>query len=406
MKTKRLKQLFNCRKQHFACTVLVAIITWAFGWSLYGIEQLTDWSIMSDIIAGVEQNFYMKFFYDKVNSNLDAPGADERIVIVNIHGCTDNEIADGLLKISRKNPSVVGIDKLFFFHNYTDGDSLLASIDSLGDKLVSPMFLSKISDCSDANESDTIYASYHDIIQVKNVGSVHLRNYYEPLDSLDDFGCIMFDYMVARKSGFLSPEVKRNLENVYINYRDKTFNEIRYKDIEYENLKNKIVLIGDLDSETEDSHVLPFKINNDNSLCGLRLLAYSINSMIAPWDDDNDEDSAVNRAYCNAQDGESIFISFLAILLFSIFYHLLYEAIKRLSRVKIKSFLHNSSIFILYLITPFVLLTIEVLTIIFCFKYTKSCFIIPNLLGLMFSYFCVSIVYGYLIYYYENHENK
>lgn len=405
MKTKKLKQLFSCQKRHFACTILVAIISWAFGWSLYGIKQLTDWSIMSDIVAGVEQNFYMKFFYDQVNSNFDAPDADKRIVIVNIHGCTDDEIAEGLLKISRKNPSVVGIDKLFYSHNYTEGDLLLASIDSLGDKLVSPMFLSRISDSSDANESDTIYASYHDKIQVRNIGSVHLRDYYNPLDSLDDYGCVMFDYLVARESGFLSPDVKKYLKNVYINYRDKTFNEIRYKDIEYEDLNNKIVLVGDLDSETEDSHVLPFKINNDNSLCGLRLLAYSINSMIAPWND-NDEGLAVNRAYCNAQSGETFFISFLAILLFSIFYHLLYEFIKWLSKVKNKSFLQNSSIFILYLITPFVLLAIEVFTIILCYKYTDTYFIIPNLLGLMFSYFCVSIVYGYFIYYYENYENK
>lgn len=384
--------------------VVVAIVSWLFGWSLYGIEEITGWELMSDIIAGVEQNFYLKFFYDNINSSSDDtyPLADERIVIVNINGCSDNQIAGILIEIARKKPAVVGVDKLFSSHSYTGNDSLLAAIDSLGDKLVSPMFLSRVNEDGLINDNNKVYASYCSKKKIKDIGLVHLRDYYEPLDSLDLSGELMFDYVIARKSGYLSPDVKKQLKRTYINYRNKAFEESPYSKIKDLEIEQRIVLVGDLDSETEDSHVLPFKVlNHDNILSGLRLIAYSINSMITPWDNSN-KDNSVSRAYCSAQSGVTSFISFLAILFFTVIYHLLYEVINKMSSIKEKNLLHHSAITFVYFLTPFLLLFIELCTVKLCFSYTETSFVIPNLLGLMFSYFCVSVVYGYSIYYYEN----
>ena len=364
---------------------------------------------MSDIIAGVDQNFYMKFFYDIVNSTSDIPDVEDgEIVIINIQEMSDNEIANVLLQIKEKNPAVVGIDKLFSDHEYVENDSLLMAIRSLAPKVVAPLYLKRRILDKSIGKTDIDSASFckGENNNLSNMGSVHLRDYYAPLDSMDiylwqeqsgklyrDTLGLMFDYLVARESGLLQHTVRKNMRSMFINYRNKRFLESSPRYLNDLDLEGKVVLVGNPQGLTEDYHDLPFKVNDDTRLSGLNILAFSISSMITPFGNDTNN-RQLTQAYSKASFPINAIFSFIYVLIYSALYSILFKLQDKVRDTIKGKYKKTVCAIMTGLFTTALLLLSELGMLYLCFIFTKHLCIVPNLLGLIFSIVCVNIVFS------------
>ena len=244
-------------------------------------------------LIGVNENFYLKYYYDIVNFD----GVEGRVnaipdslVIFNLQKYRNRQdIAQILDKVYSYNPSVIGLD-VFFTDNPDIQDSvnqdLISVLRKVQDKLLVPCNY-----CSDSQ--GVVYTKYpffhnqdgldgityvsplaHDFYGYYDIDDSSINNRNQDSPVLPRMG-----YEVARRSGMSLRKYNRDF---YINYSKKSLPQVILEDsteIRQSTIEGQIVLIGDM-SEIKDMTRLPFRFGDKEEISGIEDIAYSVMSLL------------------------------------------------------------------------------------------------------------------------------
>ena len=343
---------------------------------------------------GVNENFYLKYYYDFINStpvrNTTFPNSLTIVDVSKYHNRKD--VARIIDLVYENNPLVIGVD--IFFRDNPDiredvNDELLDVIYKTKDKTVFVLNLTTTDKggayinypfWEDGNNSYGItYASpaglgfYDKYSRFDNTRYINLDNTQVP----------RFSYEVVRKSG---KAVRNYKSDFYVNYSrkdliaktiDDTIQIIPYT------IENKIVIIGDL-SDQQDMSVLPFRFGDKirNEISGIENNAYSILSLI-----EDNRSNITKRKYYGFQEFNILFSILLSILLAS-FFSMITVKISDIKKQYEKS---KSKSIIITLLQPLLLIIIEFLVVLMFYAITFFSNKIPDLFLSMISIALVGI---------------
>lgn len=343
---------------------------------------------------GVNENFYLKYYYDFINStpvrNTTFPNSLTIVDVSKYHNRKD--VARIIDLVYENNPLVIGVD--IFFRDNPDiredvNDELLDVIYKTKDKTVFVLNLTTTDKggayinypfWEDGNNSYGItYASpaglgfYDKYSRFDNTRYINLDNTQVP----------RFSYEVVRKSG---KAVRNYKSDFYVNYSrkdliaktiDDTIQIIPYT------IENKIVIIGDL-SDQQDMSVLPFRFGDKirNEISGIENNAYSILSLI-----EDNRSNITKRKYYGFQEFNILFSILLSILMAS-FFSMITVKISDIKKQYEKS---KSKSIIITLLQPLLLIIIEFLVVLMFYAITFFSNKIPDLFLSMISIALVGI---------------
>lgn len=343
---------------------------------------------------GVNENFYLKYYYDFINStpvrNTTFPNSLTIVDVSKYHNRKD--VARIIDLVYENNPLVIGVD--IFFRDNPDikedvNDELLDVIYKTKDKTVFVLNLTTTDKggayinypfWEDGNNSYGItYASpaglgfYDKYSRFDNTRYINLDNTQVP----------RFSYEVVRKSG---KAVRNYKSDFYVNYSrkdliaktiDDTIQIIPYT------IENKIVIIGDL-SDQQDMSVLPFRFGDKirNEISGIENNAYSILSLI-----EDNRSNITKRKYYGFQEFNILFSILISILLAS-FFSMITVKISDIKKQYEKS---KSKSIIITLLQPLLLIIIEFLVVLMFYAITFFSNKIPDLFLSMISIALVGI---------------
>lgn len=336
-----------------------------------------DNAAMFEFINPIEEDWYMKAYFDYVNKHSsDSIGYSEiAILSVEDSAFTRKNIAgvlQMLRKVEPKPPAVVGID-IPFTDSYSDkeSDSLLSSaLQSLVDDSIKVV-------CAVTQDKDSMinYPFFYSQLNGVNFGltthdNLDLLSYDSYLNGVPRFATKIAEVTIDKNLG--------NINNIIINFRNKkiiegnpivsNFSEIN--DISsMTDLAGKIVLIGNENDQT-DQKFLPFITTENNQISGIRLIAYEICTLIA-------ESKGYNKQLYCPYESIPIWLFVLLLIVFSIlcFMALFFEG-------------RMQSQLLATILDPILLIVFEIILFFACRLITGELMYIPN-----FAYLFCFIVF-------------
>lgn len=351
-------------------------------------------------LVGVDENFYLKYYYDFLNSGEDpemhTDVVVDKLTIIDIHNYRSrHEIARILDTVYKLNPCVIGLDVYFPDNpdiNDTVNTELIQVLKRVQDKTVV---------ATNYNDNNVIYPFFSgskdlDKLSYASPLSIGYFEHYQPDDSslkgVDSLSQRM-SFKIAKLSNLpLQKYVGEDnvARDFYVNYCKKNLLYVitDISNISPGDIRNKIVLIGDM-GDIKDMSRLPFRFGNQTAISGIEDIAYSILSLIR---DDTKALGLVNnldrrmrfRGFADWPCWGNILVSLILAFYFS-------RVIRWYSN-KTKTTLENSRIkaFLLALFRPLWFVLIEFLVVVLFYSITYFSNTIPDLFLSLVAVACVS----------------
>lgn len=228
-------------------------------------------------------DFQVSDFYNIVADGREVRTLDSSIVLVNIDGCSRDQIADAVEQTDFCGPRAIGLD-VFFDYPGSD-DSRLVSVMSECGNLVLPLNVLY----NDAGKAEGISGSffYDSLPDGRLYGAVNLAGndarsvirQFRPFFTVDRDTIFNFVVQLAFKAdpeaaGYLLDRGK-SLENIY--YPSREFEIINAEDIlqSRDILRDKTVLIGTL-NDFSDEHMTP----TESAMPGVLIQAHTLATIL------------------------------------------------------------------------------------------------------------------------------
>lgn len=348
-------------------------------------------------LFGINENFYLKYYYDIVNGK-DADGrvftVPDSLTIINLQNYRNRyDIARILEKVYDYNPRVIGLDVFFNSNPDIQEDVNLELINVLRkvqDKIVIPCNYST----DEKGVISTVYPFFYneegleELVYASPV-SHDFYGYYKYDDSSiknkDTLSPVLprMSYAIAQTAGKTLQDYSRNF---YINYSKKDLSQIIQNDtsdIRPSVIQDRVVLIGDM-SEIKDMTRLPFRFGRKKEISGIEDIAYSFICLTENKRFTAGENMRF-RGFTDWPIGVNVILSFILAFVFS-FFHRRY---KRGIVISLRN--KKSNAFVLTLFQPLLFLLAEALTIVVCFFITFYTNALPDLFLSMITIGCVSV---------------
>ena len=368
------------------CRLLVATIAACISGFL--LVQCGGEKLVSHIV-GVEEDFYLKYYYAWHNSRIHAdsssgnPYSNKKIVIYDISNLeTRAEVANVLDFIYACDPKVIALDVLYRPNleiKDTLNEKLVETVKRIQNKLVAPL-------------RENLYPYFKNDKSVDSVVYARpVRHYY-------------YDYIPISDSLFSWATVYKYIGNksldfplkARVNYISKSFpcyNNMTDTTWLRRAMKDKVVIVGDLNTPS-DYMMTPFIIagvNEDNNrnaynndMPGTINIAYVLNSIISYIDQNNIDWTTVKKRYNNPLFDISLVVNLLISFFFCCLYLLLLNVLN-------KSKESLSAIRVRRLLGPVVLIVYETIVVFLCFILTLYAGRVPDLLLFMISVLFVEL---------------
>lgn len=267
-------------KKSFGCRVLTGgVLSFLIGLVIVGASKM----LLSGRLSG-EPYSYLRYYYDFVNyvhKGVSQMKSGGDIVIIDTHDEAFGSRAgfarlmDSLAVLS---PRAVGIDQIFPRTNEST-----AFEDSLLKRAVERFPHPLVTACRHYGR-DSLEHSFFTIDSKVDFGIVNGQSFYafSPSDTVKGRPVERLVVILAKKAGFYDSNVS------VVDYSNRSFLTLsKWEDVNEDNVKNKVILIGDIDN-AKDSVDLPFKIEGKYSASGVLLNAYQLHSLM-------DKDSSFRR---------------------------------------------------------------------------------------------------------------
>lgn len=365
-------------------TLLKYILSAAISVTLGALLLLLGRSIVGNII-GVSENFYLKYYYDILNTkNFDKWNytIPDSLTIINIQNYSNrHDLATILNKVYEMNPKVIGLD--CFFGNNPDvrdnaNSDLVSVIKKVQDKLVVPCYYSLDS----LGKVHTVYPFFHNMTGIENLTYAsplahEFYGYYTIDDSSIKNKC-QEDSILHRMSIEIARKSKMEMMdyngNFYVNYCKKDFAQIICSDtldIRPSMIQDYVVLIGDM-SDIKDMTKLPFRFGEKDALSGIEDIAYSLICILNQSTETLDARMRM-KGFTDCSPFFNYIISFILAIFFSVFQSF-YASFKKRQEKKGRCFV----VFALVL-QPLTFIVTEIIIVCISYIYTYFTNQLPDL---------------------------
>ena len=367
-----MKKGFISKYRFWAGVVILTAVSVILSCLLYSYAQkwLPSLGIDSD------NSLYVNYIYNRLNKDVNRfnsadPSDNQRdtIVIIQTDGIVGSDarknMANLISSICESEPKCLGIDIRFKY-----------SMDSISDALL-------IKSIYDNRNKIVVAQTVHQNEIVPSILSLDSVSYgMSRLSKVARYDtCLMhknenhpsFTYQIYKK---VKNERLSDIDfNVFkVNYTSRYFTVItaeQFLDSDEESRKedvgNKVVLMGDLESPL-DFHYVPFLIEGQNGLPGVRLHAYALNSLLNPQD---------------SYESMPLWLTIIFCVILSFFFSSIFLFLNNPVNFKIKNINKYKwlYLFIKPLITFFIA-NIIIFVVCYCFI-TKPFFVIPDIVLFM-----------------------
>lgn len=347
-------------------------------------------------LFGVDENFYLKYYYDIVNyGDVGNDAIPDSLKIIDIHHYRNrHDIARILDRVYECDPSVIGLD-VFFPKNSDIKDSvnheLIHILKKVQNKLVVPV---------NYNNGCVIYPFFSDDKDLCSISyaSPIANDFFKHYNS-DDISIVNSDSLSHQRMSSIITQLSkkpiqkhvRDNKKFYVNYCKKNLNAVIINDtsdISIPGIKNRIVLIGDL-TDIKDMATLPFHFGGNKEISGIEDIAYSIISLckneLQSFDIFHRVDSRMRlKSFTDWSVKESILVSVFLAFLFSLLHrkysHLIKQSFEE-NRIKTS---------LLILAQPLWFIILEFMIVVLFYTITYFTNTIPDLLMSLIAMACVS----------------
>lgn len=351
------------------------------------------WPLASRVIDFINQDWYMNTFFTHYNMVDEEPSYPNDIAIVNVADSFSSRknIAAVIESVAAQKPRLIFVDG-FFAENDSYDESQKETLQKTIADIKDSVDLVFVEYWNDKNELERSFFAKSLELQfgTSNFGGFgEFVPYYggEPRISL-------------KIAAILGVDTAKLPPHFITNYRTKEYNPLFVSDsLGLDTLSginhNDIVLIGQL-SSPYDVHTAPFFVKkNEYCISGIETIAYELSSILA-------YDKKAKSKY-----GEYPYIpSKICTIIIYVLFFLLSYAIYVLFDYKIKRkkiigfpFKKSSSLYKIFsslfpLVSPFLLLFVEILIVLACFFATTHFFAVPNISLLIASFVFVEPSYN------------
>ena len=338
---------------------------------------LKGWPLAATLVNSINNEWYINTFFTHKNlATRKNPAIPDDIIIVDVSDSFSSrkDIANVIKVVPKQKPQIICIDFRFqesASYDTNQNDFLQKTIAEIKDS-VNIVFVASKRGAADFNHS---YLTKPLGLQF---GASDFGGFGEFVPYYDSVP------RISLKIAELLGEETCALPNHYItNYRKKNFDSIDVSDssslLDLETINSSnIVLIGQSDSPY-DIHDAPFSFDKTtNRIPGIKIIAYELSSILA----------YCNNLRLNEQYPYTFFSWMCNIVLFfgfSILYFsvlVLVNKIKRIMKshiVKKKDFIRLMLLSADVILSPLVLIVVEIVIVVLCFVITGCCFKIPNI---------------------------
>ena len=252
---KKQPALRTLLKESLLATILVFFVFWI----LFLVISISFKPF--NFVAKAIKDVNLTDFYF---SDLQSPGADTNIILVNIEDLGRKDIAALIDKIYQANPAVIGLDVFFSADKDSIADPLLfGSIRKADDKLVMAGFYDEENKTFN-NDYKTFAGSLYGHANIMtNEDRTEVVRKFKPAYQAADTPILSFSSLVARKYSHAAFDklTRRANKTEYINYKGNknTYQLVNHREImnnalvDISFLKNKIVMIGFLGGKTKST---------------------------------------------------------------------------------------------------------------------------------------------------------
>lgn len=347
-------------------------------------------------LIGVNENFYLKYFYDIVNSgNLGDDAIPESLTIIDVRNYSNRrDLAYILEKVYSFSPQIIGLD--VHFKNNPDiksstNDSLISVFQKVWKKTVVA--------CSYKSERGRVCIDYPFFKGCKGLENVIytsslVQGFYGKYLIKDTINNLpRFSYEIAKRSKI---ELQNDLEGMHVNYSKKNLDAITLDDtldIRESNIKDKIVLIGNM-AELKDLTRLPFKFGGKKDISGIEDHAYSLISLL---NFDRENSKSYSRRFEGLRD-ISPFANLLFVVLFTLIYCIICSFVNKrirnsVEKARLVPNVKNKLVSCICVLSqPIIFVAYEIFIVLLCFFIiTFMASIIPDLFLAMVSIALVSV---------------
>lgn len=341
-------------------------------------------SVVGNFI-GVNENFYLKYYYDIMNGE-DAEKrvftVPDSITIFNLQNYRNrHDIATILSKIYDLSPRIIGLD-VFFKQNpdisNETNKELIYALTKVQSKLVVPCNYYSTPDGLIGTNYPFFYSTDGlEKITYASPVSHDFYSYYKYDDSSisnKDAKAPVLPRMSIEIARQANIDIEEYDSEFYVNYSKKDFSQIILDDtldIRLSNIKDRIILIGDM-SEIKDMTRLPFNFGKQQEISGIEDIAYSLIS-IKKNRNLTIEQQARYKGFQDWSPIASIILSFLLSLIF-VRLQQKYKMFKDDALNKKRSFA-----IIAYLLLPIIFILAEMVVVLICYAITYFTNTIPDL---------------------------
>lgn len=343
------------------------------------------------MIIGVEENFYLKYYYNIVNGeNAGSSSIPDYLTIVDVKKYSNRQdVAKILKKVYNYQPQIIGLD--VFFYDNPDikeevNQELISVLRDVSEKTV--VICNHKTD--EKGDISLQYPFFKDSVNNLIYTSPLVQSFYNQFIEKDTIIKLpRFSFEVARRSQM---PIRENFNDIYVNYSTKnllTRTECDSNALTYNNIHNKIVLIGNT-SEMKDLVRLPFRFGSKKVISGIEDHAYSLISII------NADTSSSNysKRFEGLKELPNIFSLLMTAFITFVFCYIC-NKYNRWKKNTLKNVIGVSkSKFkgcIVIILHPMIFIGYEVLITLLCYLFTNITLWIPNLFLSMVSIAVVGV---------------
>ncbi len=300
---------------------------------IFLVEHTPKLKTWFGLIADATPEWFIKAFYNTVNSRNDRPEPYQDIIFLDLNDkISRSHIADLLTIVVQGKPKVIGVDCTFSTSETYDKEKtnyLVQTIDSLQRNNSTPIVFA----CS-IGEKSAIPDSV-----ILHKGFVNFSGFYDYKMFINRTPHIAIS-MVQLMGVDIS---KMNMTSFKINYRHKEFesyyitrNFLQYDvDSILHKVNNKIVIIGG-NNNRFDIHQAPFVIDfvngQENShIAGSRLIGYALTSIMSASSENDLTSATLHSKFYHHYSACTWWMNALLTILFMMIYFLFYWILNKLT---------------------------------------------------------------------------